>query len=418
MATASSSSTSADATTTADADVVSRLRLSYAPQTTRHREREYGTILEFFEARLATTSGGSLYVCGAPGTGKTLHVERARDAAVGESKRAVVVSLRGTAFGSGDAFARAVGAGACPKLSWSGLGAKEALARLAERCGAPKAGEKRKRDDKVVKIVVVDEIDSLVAVAGDALRRVFRIASAPGSRLALVGIANAADVPRRAFFGDDAAYAEDGDRVVTVVFRPYGHAQLVDIVAQRAGEAVFARPALEFCARKVAATTGDARRALDVCRRALAIRDADGAGAPVTLAQAARAVRETLGGAAGGPLSAVPTLPHHAHVALHAALGLAASADDKAFSKAGLRAAYARACPNVAGGLDVAAAADDSLGLLVAAGLVGDAPDKRPKKAKLRNPGQAKLRVLVDVDDARRALQASARTSALAARAA
>ena len=33
---------------------------------------------------------------------------------------------------------------------------------------------------------------------------------------------------------------------------------------------------------------------------------------------------------------------------------------------------------------------------LVAAGLVGDAPDKRPKKAKLRNPGQAKLRVLVD----------------------
>ena len=87
-------------------------------------------------------------------------------------------------------------------------------------------------------------------------------------------------------------------------------------------------------------------------------------------------------------------------------------------SKAGLRAAYARACPNVAGGLDVAAAADDSLGLLVDAGLVGDAPDKRPKKAKLRNPGQAKLRVLVDVDDARRALQASARTSALATRAA
>ena len=50
-------------------------------------------------------------------------------------------------------------------------------------------------------------------------------------------------------------------------------------------------------------------------------------------------------------------------------------------------------------------------------GLVGAAPDRRSKALKARNPGQAKLRVLVDADDARAALERGARSSALAARA-
>jgi hypothetical protein len=46
--------------------------------------------------------------------------------------------------------------------------------------------------------------------------------------------------------------------------------------------------------------------------------------------------------------------------------------------------------------------------------LVGAAPDRRSKALKARNPGQAKLRVLVDADDARAALARGARSSALA----
>ena len=67
--------------------------------------------------------------------------------------------------------------------------------------------------------------------------------------------------------------------------------------------------------------------------------------------------------------------------------------------------------------LDCAGAADDSVALLESAGLVGAAPDRRSKALKARNPGQAKLRVLVDADDARAALERGARSSALAARA-
>ena len=54
------------------------LRLSYAPEETSHRETEYEAIRRFFAERLEQRRGGSLYVCGAPGTGKTLHVESAR----------------------------------------------------------------------------------------------------------------------------------------------------------------------------------------------------------------------------------------------------------------------------------------------------------------------------------------------------
>ena len=93
---------------------------------------------------------------------------------------------------------------------------------------------------------------------------------------------------------------------------------------------------------------------------------------------------------------------------------LAARADDKAFTRSGLAAAYARACPNVGRGVDAQSAADDALGLLEAAGLLGPAPDKRTKAAKRTAPGQAKLRVLVDPEDARKALGAHAKSSALA----
>ena len=59
------------------------LRLSYAPEETSHRETEYEAIRRFFAERLEQRRGGSLYVCGAPGTGKTLHVERARSHVLG-----------------------------------------------------------------------------------------------------------------------------------------------------------------------------------------------------------------------------------------------------------------------------------------------------------------------------------------------
>ena len=128
------------------------LRLSHVPGSTRHRESEYESILRFFQGRLSRREGGSLYVCGAPGTGKTLHVEKARDAACGAleaSGDAVVATLRGTSFTSAESFARAVGRSLVPEESWSALSQKECLRLLGATCAkGGAAGEPKKRKRK------------------------------------------------------------------------------------------------------------------------------------------------------------------------------------------------------------------------------------------------------------------------------
>lgn len=55
-------------------------------------------------------------------------------------------------------------------------------------------------------------------------------------------------------------------------FQPYTHQQLYQIVESRLqGIDAFEKEAVEFAARKVSAVSGDARRALDICRRAVEI---------------------------------------------------------------------------------------------------------------------------------------------------
>ena len=57
-----------------------------------------------------------------------------------------------------------------------------------------------------------------------------------------------------------------------LTFAPYTHHQLQEIVSSRLqGLEVFDKDALQLVARKVASLSGDARRALDICRRATEI---------------------------------------------------------------------------------------------------------------------------------------------------
>ena len=54
-----------------------------------------------------------------------------------------------------------------------------------------------------------------------------------------------------------------------LTFSPYTHQQLQEIVTARlSGLSVFDKDAIQLVARKVASLSGDARRALDICRRA------------------------------------------------------------------------------------------------------------------------------------------------------
>ena len=118
-------------------------------------------------------------------------------------------------------------------------------------------------------IVVLDEIDQLLSRHQQVLYHLFELASAKGSRLILIGVANALDLTDRFL----PRLAARGAMPRTITFTPYSNAELQSIIIQRVepversdGSCLIDRAAVKLCAMKVAAASGDARRALEVCR--------------------------------------------------------------------------------------------------------------------------------------------------------
>ncbi|NWH41286.1 CDC6 protein, partial [Chloropsis hardwickii] len=121
-------------------------------------------------------------------------------------------------------------------------------------------------------LLVLDELDQLESKGQDVLYTLFEWPQLPGSRLVLVGLANALDLTDRSL-ARLRAHPAGSPRLLH--FPPYTREQLTCILQERlaqvAGEPVLDSAALQFCARKVSAVSGDARKALDVCRRAVEV---------------------------------------------------------------------------------------------------------------------------------------------------
>ncbi|KAJ2376875.1 Origin recognition complex, subunit 1, partial [Coemansia sp. RSA 2603] len=90
--------------------------------------------------------------------------------------------------------------------------------------------------------------------------------------LVVVAIANTMDLPERMLHHKVSSRLG----LTRINFQPYTHQQLITIVQSRLeGCEAFDDDAVELCARKISAVSGDARRALDVCRRAVEIVEAE-----------------------------------------------------------------------------------------------------------------------------------------------
>ncbi|KAG1680084.1 Cell division control protein 6 [Nymphon striatum] len=97
------------------------------------------------------------------------------------------------------------------------------------------------------------------------------------SRLVLVGVANALDLTDRILPRLKAC----GIFPHLCNFGPYSKDQIQAIIQDRLkevtyrGQDIFKPIAIQFCARKVSACAGDIRKALDICRRAIELVEAD-----------------------------------------------------------------------------------------------------------------------------------------------
>jgi Cdc6-like AAA superfamily ATPase len=237
------------------------------------RDAEVLRIQSFLDEHVSSGHGGSLYVCGGPGTGKTASVTHCLD----------VLSERVAARGSGKTKSKLVPVRVCtlngntfhpaaavyPALEEALTGSRSANAEAARRS----VERALSRPRPTLLVAFVDEVDQLLgsgANKDEVLYQLFEWAHRPGSRLCLVGVANAVDLHERFLPKLGPRRAED-----TLVFSAYRKEQLTAILAHKvADEAAtqdvrFDAVALELCAGKIAAKSGDLRKGLGVCARAV-----------------------------------------------------------------------------------------------------------------------------------------------------
>jgi cell division control protein 6 len=121
-------------------------------------------------------------------------------------------------------------------------------------------------------VLILDEIDQLESKSQEVLNNIFSWPQLANSKLILIGIANALDFTTRTL---SRLKAIGLSTIKEMHFMPYNKDQIVKIIENRIEKAtneqniLISSVAIQLCARKIASCSGDIRKALDVCRRAI-----------------------------------------------------------------------------------------------------------------------------------------------------
>ncbi|GAB1311361.1 Origin recognition complex, subunit 1 [Madurella fahalii] len=245
-----------------------QLHVASVPTSLPCREAEFSLVYSHLEAAITDGAGTCIYISGTPGTGKTATVREVvshLDAAVraDELDDFIFVEINGMKITD-------------PHQSYSLLW--EAL--KGQRVSPAQALDLLEREfshpspRRVPCVVLMDELDQLVTKNQGVMYNFFNWPGLRHSRLIVLAVANTMDLPERTLSNKISSRLG----LTRITFPGYNHEQLMRIVQSRLegvpGDIVDA-DAVQFAARKVAAVSGDARRALDICRRAVELAEAD-----------------------------------------------------------------------------------------------------------------------------------------------
>eukprot|EP00501_MAST-03F_sp_TOSAG23-6_P002309 GSMAST32.ASY1.ANO1.2411.1 assembled CDS len=194
------------------------------------RQKELSLIRNFLGGCIGSGVGNSLYICGLPGTGKSMCVSN------------VVKEIR--AWQS-----------SCKARQTKGD--KSASNRvippeIEKRFNAPK---KRISSKQKMTVLIVDEVDYLIQLSNkETLYELFEWPKTRYSSLVVIGIANAVDLTER--FLPRLRRLNREPQII--VFSPYNTNQLTAILQERLSMLTTDNSnAIELCARRVASSTGD-----------------------------------------------------------------------------------------------------------------------------------------------------------------
>ncbi|CAG8464406.1 9190_t:CDS:2 [Ambispora leptoticha] len=237
------------------------LHVSAVPESLPCRESETSQILSYVQEAIKEKNGTCIYISGTPGTGKTASV---REIIKVLQAKVDTKDLNRFKYTEINAL----------KLSdplktycalWESLSGEKVSSNHANSLLEEYFKSSASKSDPWV--VFIDELDMLAANQS-LMYNLFNWPNVPNSRLILIAVANTMDLPER------MTHKKISSRIglTRINFTAYNHQQLIKILESRLeGIETFEKDAIEFAARKVSAFSGDARRALDICRRAVEI---------------------------------------------------------------------------------------------------------------------------------------------------
>lgn len=229
------------------------------------REKEFKELHEMLEECNNTKKSTSVYISGQPGTGKTATLTKLLQSGIVKKFSTVYVNCTGIAS-IGSIYKRI-----CETLALKVKGnktEKECLATIERHF----LGTKHKPV-----LLILDEIDQLMDKKQTILYTIFEWPVKFSSKLMLISIANALDLTDRMLSRLNMV----GDLKPKLMhFQPYTKQQICDIFNDRLKEAgvlnIFPPMTIQLLAAKVAAVSGDVRRALDIGRRVIEIAEQQG----------------------------------------------------------------------------------------------------------------------------------------------
>uniref|UniRef100_H0V4L6 Origin recognition complex subunit 1 n=1 Tax=Cavia porcellus TaxID=10141 RepID=H0V4L6_CAVPO len=239
-----------------------RLHVSAVPDSLPCREKEFQDIYNFVESKLLDQTGGCMYISGVPGTGKTATVHEVirclqQAAQANDVPPFQYIEVNGMKLTE----PYQVYVQILQKLTGQKATASHAAALLAKQfCtrGSPQE----------TTVLLVDELDLLWTHKQDVMYNLFDWPTHKEARLVVLTIANTMDLPERIMMNRVSSRLG----LTRMSFQPYTHSQLQQILVSRLKHLkAFEDDAIQLVARKVAALSGDARRCLDICRRATEI---------------------------------------------------------------------------------------------------------------------------------------------------
>lgn len=238
------------------------LHVSAVPASLPCRSNEFSTVYSHLYSAIADGSGACIYISGTPGTGKTATV------------REVVASLHQAVLDEElDDFnfveingMKVTEPHQSYSLLWEALkgdrvSPHHALSLLEQEFSHP--GPRR-----IPCVVLMDELDQLVTKNQSVMYNFFNWPAMRHSRLIVLAVANTMDLPERTLSNKISSRLG----LTRITFPGYTHTQLMEIISSRLEGVpgnIVDQDAIQFASRKVAAVSGDARRALDICRRAV-----------------------------------------------------------------------------------------------------------------------------------------------------